>query len=209
MTARSAIRQFGNVVRNLWCATKQLWFPREFRIRASPWPAELEKILVRLEQSRRASSEVASQEPKDSDVGRRQGDTNGLNNSVALDEQKVRDIGTYLWRLRQKMVKPGTNQPLDGLQKTFYHLESLWDVFAQVGLDIQDHTNQPFDPGMAIKVVCYQPMSELDRERVIETIKPTLYLQGKQIQMGEVIVGRPEQNRTQRSEGQPNDTNNH
>jgi hypothetical protein len=45
---------------------------------------------------------------------------------------------------------------------------------------------------MSLKVLCFQPTPGLRRERVIETIKPTIYFKGKTIQMGEVIVGKPE-----------------
>jgi len=45
---------------------------------------------------------------------------------------------------------------------------------------------------MSLKVISFQPTPGLGRERVIETIKPTIYFKGKAIQMGEVIVGRPE-----------------
>jgi hypothetical protein len=45
---------------------------------------------------------------------------------------------------------------------------------------------------MSLKVVAFQPTPGIGRERVIETIKPTIYFKGKAIQMGEVIVGRPD-----------------
>lgn len=156
-------------------AIRQLRFPRAFRIAASPWPANLEQLLLRLEQTVRVSQELA------------------------LGEQELRflaDIGTGLWRLKQKMVKPGTNQPLDEMQRAFRHLESVWDALIQAGVEIQDHTDKPFDPGLSLKAVCYQPTPGLERERVIETIKPTIYFKGKQIQMGEVIVGQPEKYET-------------
>ena len=106
------------------------------------------------------------------------------------------DIGTGLWRLRQKMVKPGTNLPLDEMRRPYRHLESVWDALVQAGAEIQDHTDKPFDPGMSLRVISYQPTPGVRRERVIETIKPTIYFKGKPIQMGEVIVGRPEKHET-------------
>ncbi len=159
-------------------AIRQLRFPREFRIAASPWSDNLEQLLLRLERF-----EETAREPQ----------------GPALGGQELRllaDIGTGLWRLRQKMVKPGTNQPLDEMQRVFRHVESVWDALVQAGAEIQDHTDKSFDPGMSLKVVSYQPTPGLGRERVIETIKPTIYFKGKPIQMGEVIVGRPERHET-------------
>jgi len=156
-------------------AIRQLRFPRQFRIAASPWPANLEPLLLRLEQAVRESQ------------------------GLATGEREIRfiaDIGTGIWRLKQKMVKPGTNQPIEEMQRPFRHLESVWDALTQEGAEIIDHTDKPFDPGMSLKVVSYQPTPGLGRERVIETIKPTIYFRGKPIQMGEVIVGRPEKHVT-------------
>jgi len=103
------------------------------------------------------------------------------------------DIGTGLWRLRQKMLKPNSNEPADEMRRAYRHLESVWDALAQAGTEIIDHTDTPFDSGLSLKVVAYQPTSGLDRERVIETIKPTIFFRGRSIQMGEVIVGKPEE----------------
>jgi hypothetical protein len=155
-------------------AIRQFRFPREFRIAASPWPTILEQLLLRLERFEETAREQQSR---------------GLGEQ---DPRLLADIGTGLWRLRQKMVKPGTDQPLDEMQRPFRHLESVWDALVQAGAEIQNHTDKPFDPGMSLKVVAYQPTPGLGRERVIETIKPTIYFKGKMIQMGEVIVGRPE-----------------
>ncbi len=160
---------------NIFLYLRQLRFPREFRISASPWPSNIEQLLLRIEQTLREFQELA------------------------LGEQEfyfIADISTGLWRLKQKMVKPGTNQPLEEMQRAYRHLESVWDALTQAGAEIMDYTNNPFDAGMSLKVIAYQPVPGLERERVIETIKPTVYFRGKQIQMGEVIVGRPEKGET-------------
>jgi hypothetical protein len=165
MTVLSAIRQFR--------------FPREFRIAASPWPANLEQLLLQIGR-----------------FGETARDGSEERGFVEQDLSFIADIGTGLWRLRQKMTEPGTNRPLNGMQRPFRHLESVWDALVQAGAEIQDHTDRPFDPGMSLKVVSYQPIPGLGRERIIETIKPTIYFSGKRIQMGEVIVGRPERRET-------------
>jgi len=163
----------------LLSAVRQLWFPSEFRIVASPWPAHLEQTLLQIGQL----GETTQSEPKD---------------QVSNEQPPpfLADIGTGLWRLRQKMVKPGTDQPLDEMRRPFRHLESVWDALVQAGTKIQDHTDKPFDAGLSLKVIAYQPMPGLARERVIETIKPSIYFKDKMIQMGEVIVGEPQKDET-------------
>ena len=153
---------------------RQWAFPREFRIPPSPYAHELEDILNLV----RAAIATPPQE-----------------RPTAADGDRLKllaDVGTGLWRLKQKMVKPGTDQPLDEMKRAFRHLESVWDALSQAGTEIQDHTDNAFDPGMSIKVIAYQPSPGLTREKIIETIKPTIYYNGRLIQMGEVIVGRPE-----------------
>jgi hypothetical protein len=57
---------------------------------------------------------------------------------------------------------------------------------------IYDHTGEEFDAGRSIKVLAYQPTPGLTRERVTDTIKPTIYVHDDLVQIGEVIVGTPE-----------------
>ncbi len=91
------------------------------------------------------------------------------------------------------MVAPETGQPFEEMRRVYRDLESTWDTLTQAGVEIQDHTGCTYDPGEKLKVIAFQPMPECIFERVIETIKPTVYLQGRWIQMGEIIVGVPEQ----------------
>jgi hypothetical protein len=101
------------------------------------------------------------------------------------------DLGTNLWRLRQRMLAPGTTQPLDEMRRAYRHLEAAWDALTQAGVQVQDHTGSTIDPGMSLKVITSEPTPGLARDTVIETIKPSIYLKSERIQMGEVIVGTP------------------
>ena len=103
----------------------------------------------------------------------------------------VTGVATNLWRLRQKMVAPGSDRPLDEMRRAFRHLQSAWDVLADAGVEIQDHTGAAFDIGQSLHVIAYQPTPGLSDEQVIETIKPSVYYGGRMVQMGEVIVGTP------------------
>jgi hypothetical protein len=104
----------------------------------------------------------------------------------------LRDIGIGLWRLRQKMVEPGTDRPLEEMRRAYRHCQSVWDALSEAGVEIQDHTGDPYDSGLSLSVLAFQPMPDLERERIIETVKPSIYYKKHRIQMGEVIVGRPE-----------------
>jgi hypothetical protein len=100
-------------------------------------------------------------------------------------------LGTNLWRLRSRMLEPGGGQPRDEFRRLYRHVEALWDTLGGAGLKIVDHTDAPFDPGLSLKVISFEPQAGLARETVIETLRPTIFLRDRRIQIGEVIVGKP------------------
>ncbi len=151
---------------------RQLRHPPEFRIAETAWPAAITDLLHIVKERRAREPQVKQKTPERQTL-------------------MLADVGTGLWRLRQKMQKPGTNQPLDEMRKAFRHLESVWDALAQSGVEIHDYSDRPFDQGLSLKVIAYQPTPGLARQRIIETIKPSIYLGTEMIQMGEVIVGTP------------------
>lgn len=153
---------------------RQLQYPAEFRIAPPTWPPELASRLEEL-----AERPVAGSQPDAADEPE--------------DYRFLAQVATGLWRLRRKMVEPGTERPLAEMRRAYRHLQATWDSLAEAGLEILDHTDTPFDSGMSLKVLAFQPTPGLSRERVIETIKPTVYFADRHLQMGEVIVGTPEE----------------
>jgi hypothetical protein len=77
------------------------------------------------------------------------------------------------------------------MRKAYRHVRSMWDALQESGIDIQDHTNQPFHLGQTLNAIAFEPRPDLSTDTVIETVKPTIYYQKRLIQMGEVIVGTP------------------
>ena len=114
--------------------------------------------------------------------------------SQVLDGEMLSDLCTGLWRLRRRMVDPATDRPLEEMRKPFRHLESVWDTLADAAVDIRDHTNEPVPEygSIGLNVLAYQPMPGMTRERVIETVKPSIYVGERLVQMGQVIIGTPE-----------------
>lgn len=160
-------------ISKLIATARQLLFPTEFRIADPPWPDDWLGTLRKL-----ADSPSPPPPPPE-------------------DKDRIRflaDLATGVWRLRQKMLEPGTDRPKEQFRREYRHLESVWDVLTQAGMEIQDHTGKPFDSGQALKVLAFQPTSGVKRERVQETVKPTIYFKKQHIQMGEVIVESPEKN---------------
>jgi len=161
---------------SFWAGLRQQWFPPEFRIRPPVWPADFAALLEGLEQ------EKAPLAGQPSSAG-------------GPPVETLAEVATGLWRLRQRMVEPDTGRPLEEMRRAFRHLESVWDALAAAGVEIQDHTGAPFHTGLALDVLAFQPTAGVERERVIETIKPSVYFKGRAVQMGQVIVGTPESGR--------------
>jgi hypothetical protein len=169
------------VSRRVLSAAKQFAYPPEFRIGA---PNSVESV--------HDAEDRPSPAPPPA-MNAPAVERSGIGSAESVERlQFLADIGTALWRLRQKMVQPGTDEPLEEMRRAYRHFEAAWDLLAQTGVEIQDHTDKPFDTGMDLAVLTFQPMPDLKREQVVETIRPTIYYNKRTIQRGEVIVGRPE-----------------
>jgi len=147
---------------------RQFAFPKPFRIEPPAIPEEMQEALQHL--ARGKSLEPGAEESSKLLVG----------------------LATELFRLRQKMVRQGTAEPREEVRRAWRHVETMGDLFQQAGYEIQDHTGRRFEIGLDLSVVAYQPTSGIDRETIIETVRPSIYHRGVQIQRGEVVVGKPE-----------------
>jgi hypothetical protein len=113
---------------------------------------------------------------------------------VKDEEQFARlavDIGNAAWRLKLRLVDPHTGRPPEEMRKLYRHVETIWDALTSAGIEIQDHTNQPFRTGLALDVIAFEPNVDMVRETVVETIAPSIYYRNGKLQTGKVIVGTP------------------
>jgi hypothetical protein len=104
------------------------------------------------------------------------------------------DVATLVWRIKQRLA--ATSELSKPLQKLSRDVERTCDALTQGGIEIKDHTGGDYEGGMALRVIASQPVTGLTRRRIIETLKPTIYYKDRIIQMGEVIVGVPEETKT-------------
>jgi hypothetical protein len=114
------------------------------------------------------------------------------------------DVGTLVWRIQHRL--DATEELSKPLQKLSRDVERTWDALTQSGIEIKDHTGGDYDGGMALRVITSQPVNGLIRRQIIETLKPTIYYKNRIIQMGEVVVGIPEETETHKAtkEGEEN-----
>ena len=158
---------------------RQFAYPAEFRIGAPAIPAEWHESIAGLEAAIRAQAVPPTAGERDP-AGERE--RNGM----------LCDMANSVWRLKSRMLEPGGDQPKEQFRREYSNVETLIDVLADAGVEIQDHQGDAFVEGHALKELGRVTAQGIDRPRVQETIKPTIYIGGARVQAGEVIVEVPE-----------------
>ena len=102
------------------------------------------------------------------------------------------DMANAIWALQQKSCDPTTAERREEFRPLARYIERLSECMNEIGLEFQSHTNQAFDSGQSLEVIAFQPTAGISREIVVETIRPTVYLKGHRVQVGQVIVATPE-----------------
>jgi hypothetical protein len=108
------------------------------------------------------------------------------------DEAALATAVTNLWRAQRKLTAAG-ERPSPRDRQASRYLRTCTEALADAGLVVQDHDGDAFNPGRALEVLVYQENPALTAETVIETVRPSVYLHGRLVQMGQVIVGTPAQ----------------
>jgi len=110
-----------------------------------------------------------------------------------LDEKALADAVTNLWSARRKLAGPAPNggRPTQEARHADRYLRNCDEALAEAGLVVQDHDGDMFTPGRSLRVLVFENDSKLTTETVLETVRPSIYLHDRRIQMGQVIVGRP------------------
>lgn len=106
----------------------------------------------------------------------------------------VADLATHVWRARHRL-NSDQSQAADALRRTARHIDSAMETFKLIDLNLKDWVNEPYDPGLPVKVLTFQPTPGLTRDTVIEAIRPAVLWRGRLLQSGEVVVGTPVESR--------------
>lgn len=112
---------------------------------------------------------------------------------AGLSDAQIIIIGTKVWRLRNEIIKQADGPQTTSLRYATTYLNALWEQLSDTGIEIRDHTGEavPRTGVYMLKIVAHQPMDGIRHQRVIETLKPTIYFNEKILQIGEVVVGTP------------------
>jgi|GEM_PF-860063 len=183
---------------------RQMLFRREFRIARPAWPVELgDRLAKAIETAARAAVDsaraVEAATKAQEEAAKRQLDLPPAPDINATLQERLKflaDVGTGLWRMRRNMVPTDFHnlqeaRPLEEMRKPFRWLVSTWDALKENGLEIQDHRGDRYISGQSLKAH-FEAAPDLHEDTIIDTIKPTIFFDGKIIQMGEVVVGTPD-----------------
>ena len=101
-------------------------------------------------------------------------------------------LATSVWRAKGKLVDPTNGEPYEETRRIHRHVEGACDAFQQLGIRMSDWLGQPFDAGLPLKVLAFQPTPGVVRDTIIEVVRPAVFWQDRLLQVAEVVVGIPE-----------------
>ena len=177
-----------NICRTTIASVRQAGHLKEFRIPAIRYPEVLAELSPTFSEQPTTAADV--------EIVKRQRDEREL-------QKLLIKIATNVWQLRTRMLEPDGTTPKEAFRRMYRYVEAQWDDLAQAGIKIQDHTGMKFDEGLALRVSAYQQTPGCKHMRVHETLKPSVYLEGHLIQMGEVIVEKPMKDATEQPLSMP------
>jgi len=111
---------------------------------------------------------------------------------LAAMDGSLAGLATQVWRARNRIIDPETGEPREEMRRIHRHIEAAVETFTEMGLTLKDWVNQPYDPGLPLKVLTFQPTPGIERDTVLEAVRPTVIWKDRLLQLGEVIVGIPQ-----------------
>ena len=107
-------------------------------------------------------------------------------------EPLVARLAAEAWRLGRRLGKIEAGTPDDErLRPLRDSISRLDDVFAEYRVQIVEHEGQPYDPGLQVEVL--HAREGEGNPVIIETIRPTILLDGRVLQQGQVVIGPAEE----------------
>ena len=134
--------------------------------------------------------------------GEDRSDLDRANQVLLKFAQQVAAITTSAWKMQKRLLDPETQEVCETFgqaeaRKLARDVQSLITTLTDMGITIRDKTGEPFDYGMAEKVVDAKTQPGITKERIAETLRPTVtwttdFWKDTMIQKGEVIIHTPE-----------------
>lgn len=156
-----------------------------------------DEVLKLIDEIALANASVAHKRDKDGALALEQANSilSGLAHQLAA-------VATTAWKMQKRMIDPESGE----VRETFNEgdsrrltrdVQTLQTILSEMGITIRDKTGQSFDYGMPEKVVDAKAMKGITKERIAETLRPTVtwtteFWKETMIQKGEVLIHTPE-----------------
>lgn len=116
----------------------------------------------------------------------------------------ISSLAIEIWRLEKRFEKVKddmTKGEKSGIISIVDQIQRIKDVLKKQEVEICEHTGTAYNDGLSLKVLHIEEIDGLPegKMQIIETIKPSVYLKGKVIFLGEVIVGKAKKNKRSKS----------
>jgi len=111
---------------------------------------------------------------------------------LELLDGSLAGLATQIWRARNRIIDPETGEPREEMRRVYRHIEGALEMLSEMGLTMNDWLKQPYDTGLPVKVLTFQPTPDVQRDTVLEAVRPTIIWKDRLLQMGEVIVATPQ-----------------
>jgi len=109
-------------------------------------------------------------------------------NDIILRLSDSFDLEGYIQKVQfQQKTLEKTLIPLKNLSKKY---DRTLRILKKNGFQIVEFDGKKFNDGMSIKVLGYDSQLDIEEDIIIETVKPTIFFNGKEYLKGEVIVSK-------------------
>jgi hypothetical protein len=149
--------------------------------------------------SQLSAANASSADSRDTDGSRVAEQANKI---IAGLAQQLASLATIGWKMQKRVIDAESGDIRDNFdasdgRKLGRDVQSLLSLLSDMGITIRDRTGQSFDYGMPEKVIDAKPQPGISKERVTETLRPTVtwtthFFKEAMIQKGEVIIQTPE-----------------
>lgn len=150
--------------------SRQLLFPPAWRIRPPDVTEDMRRALAGLD-----TGDAAPGEP----TGR-------------IDPKTLADALTGIWRFRERTFDPETDRPREITPEASRFFQAGWRTLERARVTVRGHTGEAWVEGRQLDVVHSERSADVTRPTIIDTVKPTIRVDGVTIQNGQVIVAVPE-----------------
>lgn len=112
-----------------------------------------------------------------------------------MSPEMIASLAVEIWRLEKRLnnVKVAMIDKIGSdIDPVFDQMQRLKDCLAKYEIETKEHTGETYNDGLSLKALHFETDENLPKGvmRIIETVKPSVFLKGSVILHGEVIVAR-------------------